>query len=160
MLWLAPFALASAGAFFSARGLAVLMGPWLLNASAAAWLSWGPYVEGPLPKLTDRGRAEDERVVRDTLRARGVEAATAEYWLAYRLSLLFEAQPVVVPLNPGQDRVPLHRQQFEQARHVAFIFHPSEPRATPEPFIQMLAARNLQAQVENIAGFTVIFARR
>jgi hypothetical protein len=154
MLWLAPFALASVGFLLRPRGLGLLLGPWVAGAIAGAWMTWGPFVDGPLPALTDRGRAADERVLRDALRARGIEAAAADYWLAYRLSMLFEQQPIVVPLSAGQDRLAAHRERFDKARTVALLFHPSEQRSVPQSYLQA------GAKVEQIAGFTVVFIDR
>jgi hypothetical protein len=160
MLWLSPFALAAAAGLFNARGLAVLLAPWLVGATAAAWVTWGPFVDGPLPVFTDRGRAADERVLRDALRARGVRAAAADYWLAYRLSLLFELEPKVVPLSAGQDRIPEHRAIFDSAPEVALVFHPSEQRSMPQPWLDQLVGQGGTVTAENIAGFTVIFWKR
>ena len=65
----------------------------------------------------------------DALRAEGVRYAAAQYWLAYRLTFLFDEDPVVVPLAEADDRYRPYRDGFEAAPVVAYVFHPSEPRA-------------------------------
>lgn len=90
------------------------------------------------------------------LRERGVEEAAAQYWLSYRLSFLWHEQPVVVPLNPREDRYSPHRARFYAARTVAFVFHPSEPRAVPQQVLPALKASGGRVEVLRVAGFTVL----
>ncbi len=95
----------------------------------------------------------------EALRQQGVDAAAADYWLAYRLSMLFDLQPTVVPLAAGQDREPLERQRFDTGHTTALLFHPSEQRSTPQPYLQSLTAQHANVTVQNIAGFTVLIVK-
>ncbi len=86
--------------------------------------------------------------------------AAAQYWLAYRLTFLFDEDPVVVPLNGADDRYRPYRAGFAAAPVVAYVFHPSEPRAQPEAVEAQLAAQRVTYRHEEIAGFTVLIVRR
>jgi hypothetical protein len=93
------------------------------------------------------------------LRAEGVHHAKAQYWLAYRLTFLFAEDPVVVPLEPGEDRYRPYRDAVDAAPLVAYVFHPSEPRATPEPVEEQLRNAGTPYRRLEVDGFTVLIAR-
>lgn len=103
------------------RGVGMLV-PYLAVAGAAGWISHGPYVRGPWPVLCDAGRAADEAHLQEELAARGVTAATADYWSAYRLTFLFREAIPVVPLHETQDRYPPYRATYGGAKTVAYVF--------------------------------------
>lgn len=156
LIWVAPFALMPLAAVLRVRGLAVVLVPYLCAAAFGGWLGYGQFVDGLKPVVTARGAATEERAVVDFLRKRGVEAAAAQYWLAYRLSFLWEEQPVVVPLSAGEDRYPPHQQRFASARVVAYVFHPSAPRASPAEVLPWLAAQPGRVESVSIADFTIL----
>ena len=104
--------------------------------------------------------AREEVVLADALRAEGIRYAAAQYWLAYRLTFLFDEDPVVVPLAGADDRYRPYRDGFETAPVVAYLFHPSEPRAQWETTAAQLDAQGLTYRREQIAGFTVLIVRR
>jgi hypothetical protein len=158
IVWLAPFALAPLALLLTARGLGVLLAPYLSVAALGGWLSFGHYVNGPLPRLDARGQAGDELQVLSFLRSRKVQAASAQYWLSYRLTFLFEENPIVVPLNG--DRYRPYRDAFNQAATVAYVFHPSEPRATPEQVLPLLLAQGGRLERAEVSGFTVLIHER
>jgi hypothetical protein len=160
IVWFAPFALAPAALLLRPRRFAVALTPYLITAAVGGWLSYGLFVNGPLPRRDARGVAQEEQQVAQFLRERGVTAAAAQYWLAYRLAFLFEENPVVMPLNPGEDRYHPYRVAFDQAPRVAFIFHPSEPRAQPEPYEAMLRQAGARYERVEVAGFTLLIASR
>ena len=103
------------------RGVAMLV-PYLAVAGAAGWISHGPYVKGPRPVLCDAGRGADEAHLRDALASRGVTAAMADYWSAYRLTFLFREAIPVVPLHETQDRYRPYRDTYANAKTVAYVF--------------------------------------
>jgi len=160
IVWFSPFALAPVALWLRPRRFAWALAPYVITAAVGGWLSYGFYVKGPLPRFDARGVAEEEQEVARVLRERGVTAGAAQYWLSYRLSFLFEENPTVMPLDPGEDRYPPYREAFERAPKVAFIFHPSEPRAQPDPYEGLL--RNIHARYERleVAGFTVLIYTR
>lgn len=160
ILWTAPFTLAPLAAVLSPGRLLTGLTPYVAVAALGGWLSYGPYVDGWRPRRDARGVAEEEAQVAEVLRARGVTAAAAQYWLSYRLSFLWEERPVVVPLNPGEDRYPPHQAQLAQAEVVAWIFHPSEPRAVPAQVEGPLRAQGQRYERLEVAGFTVILLDR
>jgi hypothetical protein len=154
VVWASPFALAPAAFLLGAKRLGLALMPYVATAALSGWLSFGPYVRGPLPTRSDRGTAEDEAAVGVYLRERGIKYATAQYWLAYRLTFLFGEDPIVVPL--GKQRYPPYFEEFKNASDIAFIFHPSEPRATPEPFEASLRRSSGRFERVTINGFTVL----
>jgi len=159
LMWTIPFALAPMATLLRPRGFAVLVTPFLVSAAVGGWLSWGPFVKGPLPVLHPRGAAAEERQVIAELEKRGVTAAAAQYWLAYRFTLLSREKLPTVPLDGG-DRYPLYRAKFNAAQKIALIFHPSEPRAMPEPHEQMLQAQRTPYEKLKVADFTVFVIDR
>ena len=79
IVWLAPFALAPLACLLTTRGIGVVLTPYLVVAAMGGWLSFGHYVNGPLPRLDARGQAQDELEVGGFLRSRQIEAASAQY---------------------------------------------------------------------------------
>jgi hypothetical protein len=156
VVWFAPCALAPWAGWSTRRYLGFLIIPYLACAAVGGWLSYGTYVDGALPRLDARGTAVEEKRLGEALRARGVKAAYAQYWLAYRLTFLWHEDPVVIPL--GGDRHPEYRQQLRDQRTVAYIFHPSEPRATPKDVRPRLRTGTVETQ--QIEGFTVLTHHR
>ncbi len=155
VVWAMPFTLSALAYVLRPRGLLVLMLPYLCVAAMGGWLSYAAWVDGPLPRLDDRGALKDETEVRDFLRARGFKHGYAQYWLAYRLTFLWLEDPMIAPFD--SDRYPPYRQAVDAARKKAFIFHPSEPRAQPAPYYQMLQGQpGAKVELQQVAGFTVI----
>ncbi|MBL8924623.1 MAG: glycosyltransferase family 39 protein [Pseudonocardia sp.] len=160
IVWLAPFTLAPAAHALGARWFAVGIAPLVVAIGVGGWYAYAPYVHDGIPVRDPRGVAQDEVVLADALRAQGIHHAAAQYWLAYRLTFLFDEDPVVVPLAVADDRYRPYRDGFDAAPVVAYVFHPSEPRATPEAVETQLAAEGATYRREEIAGFTVLVVRR
>jgi len=160
IVWFAPFAIAPAALLLRPRRFAVALAPYLLSAAVGGWLSYGLFVDGPLPRLDPRGVAREEQQVAQVLRERGVTAAIAQYWLSYRLTFLFEENPIVIPLHPEEDRYLPYRMAFDRTPRVAYIFHPSEPRASPAPYEAMLRQMGLRYERLQVADFTLLIVDR
>lgn len=160
ILWLAPFTLAPAAHALGVRALAVAVAPFVVAVGLGGWIAFTPYVQHGAPVREPRGIAQDEAALATALRAQGVRYATAQYWLAYRLTFLFDEDPVVVPLDPAEDRYRPYRDGFDAAPVVAYVFHPSEPRATAEPVEEQLTEAGIRFRRLEIDGFTVLIARR
>ena len=160
IIWAAPFALIPLAAALRPQGFAVIVAPYLAVAALGGWLSYGPAIDGPLPVRTPRGTAVEETQVADLLRQHGVEAVAAQYWLSYRLSFLWEENPIAVPINPGEDRYAPHMQRFNAARVVAYVFHPSEPRASAEQVLPYLNQAPGSVEQYRVADFTILIYQR
>ncbi len=156
VIWLSPFALAPAAALLRGRLFAAALAPYLIAATLGGWLSYGPYVQGALPVRWARGTAQEEQQLAELLRSKDVKIAAADYWLAYRLSFLFREDPIVVPLDPKQDRYPPYRKAYKSSRHTAFIFHPSEPGANQEQVRAALAQVPGRLESLRVADFEVL----
>lgn len=159
IIYMTPFALAPLG-YVLRRRLFWVLSPYVVSAAVGGWVSYGNIVHGALPTRSRAGAAREEAELAHALRERGVHYAAAEYWLSYRLTLLTLEDPIVVPLNEAKDRYQPYRYGFSQAAKVAYIFHPEEPRATPEGEQAELTASSTPFQREDIAGFTVFIVDR
>lgn len=161
MVWMAPFAVAPLLAVLrSWRRAALALAPYAISAAVAGWLEYGLGVRGPLPVREPRAILDGERKVQALLRERGVHHGVAHYWLAYRLTFLMDEDPIVIPFSPGDDRYTPYRQEVDRAGTVAYIFHPSEPRATPEPAENQLRAIGARYERFTVDGFTVFIHHR
>jgi hypothetical protein len=154
VVWSLPFTLAALAYRLRRRGLIVLLAPYLVVAVIGGWLSWGPYVDGPLPRLDARGAATEEAELGAFLRQRGFEHGYAQRWLAHRLTFLWHEHPAIASFEPN--RYPPYAVAAEQAKKKAYLFHPSEPRAQPGPYLRALRQRPGKIEVQGVAGFTVI----
>ena len=98
IVWLAPFTLAPAAHVLGIRLFAALIAPLVVAVGIGGWYAFAPYVVDGVPVRDPRGVAQEEVALAGALRAEGVRYAAAQYWLAYRLTFLFDEDPVVVPL--------------------------------------------------------------
>jgi len=156
-----PFALGPAAHWLGGRPFVILSTPYLVAVAVGGWLSYGiTCVDGVLPVQSARGTAREELEVARSLRERHISYAAAQYWLSYRLTFLFRENPVVVPLNPGEDRYPSYRHGFDSAKDVAYIFHPSEPRASPADEELRLRQTNARFERYRVADFTIFVEHR
>jgi hypothetical protein len=160
IVWFAPFTLAPAAHALGTRWFAVGIAPLVVAVGVGGWFAYAPYVQDGIPVRDPRGVAHDEVVLADALRAQDIHYAAAQYWLAYRLTFLFDEDPVVVPLAIADDRYRPYVDGFAAAPVVAYVFHPSEPRARPEAVEAQLDAERATYRREEIAGFTVLVVQR
>jgi hypothetical protein len=160
IIWLAPFTLAPAAYAVGTRWFAVALAPLVVAFGIGGWYAFAPYVQDGVPVRDPRGVARDESVLADALRAEGIHHAAAQYWLAYRLTFLFDEDPVVVPTVEADDRYRPYRDGFAAAPVVAYVFHPSEPREQWQITAARLDAARTAYRLEEIAGFTVLVVQR
>jgi len=160
LMWFAPLAIAPALSTLRPRTALALVGAWAIGACTCGWVAYGTYVDGPSIRLDARGAAVAEHEVLARLRQRGVREGYAQYWIAYRLSLLFEEDPLIVPLDPKDDRRASLRAQVERAKRVAMIFHPSEPRATAAQYREKLTASGALEEEFQVEDFTVLIVKQ
>jgi hypothetical protein len=133
----------------------------LIAAAVNGWISYGiTFVDHGLPVRSPRGTAREELAVVKLLRDHGVTYGSAQYWLAYRFTFLARESVIIVPLSPGEDRYKPYRTGFDSARDVAYIFHPSEPRAQPAQVEWRLKSTHADYQRFNVADFTVFIEHR
>jgi hypothetical protein len=141
------------------RGFALVFAPYLATAAVGGWLSLGDFASGPLPVRDARGQAVEERLFGELLRQKGVRFGAAQYWLSYRLTYLWHEEPIVVPLNPREDRYAPYR-AGERSDKYAMIFHPSEPRANAGWYEAQLRATGARYERVDAYGFTALILRR
>lgn len=141
------------------RRLAFALSPYLLATAFTGWLSYGVFVDGPLPVRTARGAMTEERALGEFLRSKGVRYAAAQYWGAYRLSLIFSEDPIVVP-EASEDRYPKWRERFDAAPRVAYLVHPSTPDLIAEYVEDRLKEKGLTFERSTVAGYTVYLVQR
>ena len=160
IIWLVPFTLAPAAHALGTRWFAITIAPLVVAIGIGGWYAFAPYVQDGVPVRDPRGVAQEEAVLVDMLRAEGVRYAAAQYWLAYRLTFLFEEDPVVVPLLEADDRYQPYRDAFDAAPVVAYLFHPSEARTRPEAIEAQLDAQGFAYRRQELADFTILIVRR
>src|SRR3954451_20978937 len=160
IIWLAPFTLAPTVYALGARAFGMAVVPFAVAVGLGGWIAFNSYVHGPLPVRDPRGVAVDEAALAGALRAEGVRYAAAQYWLGYRLSFLVDEDASVVPLDSREDRYQPYRDGFDAAPVVAYVFHPSEPRARPEQVEEQLRNAGTPYRRIEVDGFTVLIARR
>lgn len=124
IIWVAPLTLAPVALMLRKRELALLLGPYVLCAAVGGWVSYGPYVKGIVPVVSEAGSGAEERELKRFLQDNRIDYAGAQYWLAYRLTFLFGEKPIVYPPLAREDRYAPYREHSLQAA----IIHPSEPR--------------------------------
>ncbi|MBK7858061.1 MAG: hypothetical protein IPJ65_05435 [Archangiaceae bacterium] len=107
-----------------------------------------------MPRLSPRGTAADEAELAAFIKSRNIEHGHAQYWLAHRLTFLWQEHPAIAAFE--WDRYPPYRLEAERARRKAFIFHPSEPRASPQVYWNALQQAPGRKEIVQVAGFTVI----
>ncbi|HEX3851985.1 MAG TPA: hypothetical protein VHW01_13530, partial [Polyangiaceae bacterium] len=120
---MAPFALGPALCLLGSRRFALLMAPFLASAAVAGWLNHGNDVAGP-HIVRHSTRESDETVLSDELQARGIRGAIGDYWVAYRLTFLFEERIIVVPWHEKLDRYAPYRKTVLSQPRIAYIFDP------------------------------------
>jgi hypothetical protein len=158
--WAAPFALAPLAWRIGARWFMATLTPYLVVATIGGWIAFGPAVDGIWPRRYPRGIAQDEMTLRDYLRARELRYGAADYWLAYRLTFLFDENPIITPLELISVRYPMNRRLFQEAPRVVLIFHPSAPRAPFEEVERGFRQLGAPHEVAHVAGFDLIIFNR
>jgi hypothetical protein len=154
-----PFTVAPIGYLLRNWRLGVALSPYLLSIALGGWIGYGVFVDGVLPTRTPRGISAEEAQVATMLRNRGVGAATAHFWLAYRLAFIFHENPIVYPLD-SEDLYPPYRRLYDAANLVAYIFHPSQPWIQPQPYEASLRAAHADFEKINMFDFTIYLVNR
>ena len=96
--------------------------PVLLVSGLAGWFGAHSFLDGIFPAKSARGTAIEELQLRERLLSQKVSIAAGNYWVAYRLSLIFGENPVVVPSDFGAIRYLPHWEALEKAHRIAVIF--------------------------------------
>lgn len=156
----APFAMAPALAKLPRRWVMPALAAHLLATGIGGWVSFRPYVEGPVPVRSEAGRATEDFALGDLLRARGIRYATADYWASYRLTFLFREDVIVVPKNPGEDRYRPYRVAFDAAPRVAYVHDRFRSRETLADAEATAAHLGTIEDRTTLGPHTVFFVRR
>ncbi|HEY2409989.1 MAG TPA: hypothetical protein VGI10_28495 [Polyangiaceae bacterium] len=159
----APFALGPALDALGSKRFALALTPWLLSSMVAGWLAHGADLAGIWPVRHDP-RTSDETALRAALRARDLERGLADYWVAYRLTFLYDEEVVIAPWHANLDRYPPYRQLVGAAHRVAYIYDPwrsKEDLATREASITHAETEFLPNLEKFTAGrYTVLVLTR
>ena len=142
-----------------ARRFAVVFAPHLLASAIAGWVGYGPFVRGLLP-VAETPELRDDYALADTLHARGVRWATADYWASYRLTLLFREEIVVVPTNAMEDRYVPYRLAFEAQPVFAYVFDPGRSREDLVVAERDLTLANDRVEKLSVGRLTVFIVTR
>jgi hypothetical protein len=154
--WFLPLALAPLAQRLGAQRFALVLTPWLACAAAAAAISIDvPKTLRPLPA---DGLDADDRALRDTMRARGLHGAWAQYWVSYRLTYLFREDPIVVPIDHGESRYAPYDLTVA-AGPAVFVLDPLEPRARFDSLVSSLRGSNAHFQLARAGRYLVVEVR-
>jgi hypothetical protein len=163
LVLVAPFAFAPAAHVLGTRRFALSLAPYAISAAVAGWLAFTPWVSGPRIERTPAGAAIDERGLARALGGRGVTYAMADYWVSYRLTLLYDEKIIVVPTHAREDRYAPYRRAFEAAPVVAYIFDPERSREPADSIEQHLREGGVDfrdTEQITVGKLTAIVARR
>ncbi len=125
---ISPFALAPAAARLGGRALLLVLAPFLVGAGVTGWVGFGDEVDGLRVVALPGGGSRDELTLEATLLSRGVTTAIADYWVAYRLTFLYDEAVAVVPIHANEDRHAPYREALRAASRAAYIFDPQRSR--------------------------------
>jgi hypothetical protein len=128
LVLMSPFAIAPVAAEIGWSRLLAVLAPYLVAAGFSGWVGFGDQVRGAVPVTLPGRGASDELVLEGELRARGVQAAVADYWVSYRLTFLYDEALPVVPIHEKEDRYAPYRDAYRSAARAAYIFDPKRSR--------------------------------
>lgn len=113
--------------------------PVVLHFGVAGWLGYGGWLEHGQPQRTRYGTGDDEQALLAALQERGIQAATADYWVAYRLTYLWRERLTVAPAT-GAERHAEYQRRLATASRRALIFAPhiGSPFNPPEDWEERL----------------------
>jgi hypothetical protein len=154
IIWSLPFLLAALAWILRPRRLAIVLAPYLAVAGLGGWLSYGPFVDGVLPRVDARAAIREETELGEFLRQRGYEHGYAQYWLAHRLTFLWRERPILASFE--LNRYQPYADAVDRARKRAYIVHPSEPRAPLDWVLGIVRSRPGRIEIVQVAGYTVI----
>lgn len=160
IVWFAPFSLIPLAGTIKARHLALILLPYLIATYTAAWIEWGDRTRGLLPAQTAAGQGKSEGELQRALKERGIKYGTAQYWLTYRLTFLFQEDVILVPTVPYQDRYGEYRRGFRDSQRVAYIFNEKEPREKPQPYEMLFRRYGLMEEKVEVGGYVVLIAKK
>jgi len=154
-----PFAVAPAAAALGTRRFAIAFAPHLLASAIAGWVGYGPFVRGVWP-VVETPELRDDVAFLNLLRERGITYAEADYWAAYRLTLLSKESIVVVPTNAVEDRYAPYRRAFERAPVFAYLFDPARSRENFAEIERTLVATNARVDGYRVGHLTALLVTR
>ena len=154
-----PFASVPAAWMLGRTRFAVLIAPHLVASALGGWVSYGPFVRGPVPVL-ETPELRDDYALLDLLRARRITYAEADYWASYRLTFLFREHVIVVPTNPTEDRYAPYRRAFEAAPTFAYVFDPGRSREDIAEAEAQLVRTNARVEKTHVGTLAVFLVTR
>lgn len=154
-----PFVALPAARMFRVWRFAGVLAPHALAAAICGWLGYGPFVKGPLP-VAELPEIRDDYALFDSLKSRGVKYAEADYWAAYRLTLLSNEQLIVVPNNTPEDRYAPYRRAFEAAPVFAYVYDRGRSREDLVATEHELVNQNARVEKADIGTLTVFIVTR
>lgn len=156
---LLPFAALPAARMLRFVRFSAVLLPHLLSAAICGWLGYGPFVHGIMP-VVELPEIRDDYALFDSLKARGIKYAEADYWASYRLTLLSTEELVVVPTNPGEDRYAPYRKAFDAAPVFAYVYDKGRSREDVNDAERQLLADNARVERAEIGSLTVFVVTR
>lgn len=159
LVLVAPFAIAPLAEWTTAPKTLLALLPYLATAAIGGWVSYGPDVRG-VRIVREPGASSDDYALGAALRARGVHAAMADYWVSYRLTFLYREDPIVVPSHESQDRYAPYRVTFDRSPEVAYIVDPLRSEESVDVVAARLEADNKAFERIDVGRMTALVTHR
>lgn len=156
---LLPLAALPAARMLRVWRFAAVLAPHVISAAICGWLGYGPFVKGFRP-VAELPEIREDYALLDSLKSRGIKYAAADYWAAYRLTLLFNEELVVVPNNEREDRYAPYRRAFEAAPMFAYIYDRGRSREDLVATERELVTENARVEKADIGTLTVFVVTR
>lgn len=153
-----PFLFAPLGFAAEQRRRAFLfaLAPLAVSSGVAGWVAF-PFVDGA--KVRPFSGADEQRV-ETILREHGVRGALANYWLAYRLTFLFDEREIVVPRFPVTDRYPPYRAYVRAQRDIAYVLDKTWGEDQGPSFDAYLASLTNRSERYDAGRYVVVVLHR
>jgi hypothetical protein len=128
LLWFSPLILLGNESAFTKPIFKMGFISYIVAIYLMGWVTLYPNVQKGVPIRDPGGYFAEEQALFMQLKAQGIHYAKAQYWQAYRLSLLSQNDPLIVPYAEFDDRYLPYLKRVNESDRFAVIIHPNEPR--------------------------------
>lgn len=153
-----PLGIAPVATQLTPARLALVCAPFLVSSAVSGWVGYGPFVRGA--RAVVLANAADDEALLHSLAEHRVKYAMADYWTAYRLTLLARERVIVVPKNANEDRYRPYREEWQVAPTFAYVFDPDRSRESLADVPTYLGSEGNVTERAKIGGLTVFFVQR
>jgi hypothetical protein len=154
-----PFASVPAAQLLGGARFGLLIAPHLVAAALGGWVGYGPFIRNGIP-VSETPELRDDYSLYEALRARGITHGSADYWVSYRLTFLFQERVVIVPNNTNEDRYAPYRRAFEAEPVFAYVYDPGRSRENIGDVEKTLTSENASVEKTQVGKLTLFVVAR